>query len=208
MQPSFVGRTAHAGVSFLAKLLLLAGLLLALGQTTFRQHARVVIERGDWKPDSVVTTYVEQGFSPGIVVGALIMGSLLLIVARRRDGGAHFARGFVGCAFMLAGAIISLALGGPVLNNFFGGPDWSQLCPGDYVALSFMALTFGLSAVLLLWPARRGIDRSLSESACQSARGSGWTPARLAVCWFVGRSRTSRHPRCRTGMTAVKQTTT
>ncbi|MCK4340586.1 MAG: hypothetical protein KAY37_02535, partial [Phycisphaerae bacterium] len=148
--PSFAGRTAHAGLSFLGKLLLLIGLVVAVGQGAFRQSPLandLCAEEPDVRP------LIEHGIPPGAILMTLVLGSLFLIVARRKDGLRHFFRGCLGCACTLWGAVVAIAWGTPVMQILFADQDLSRLQgPGMWGTLVMMALSFGAGVLLLLWP--------------------------------------------------------
>jgi hypothetical protein len=150
---SFVGRTAHAGISFVGTTLFLLGLLLALGQGAFREQARAAIANETLDVDKDLAVVIEHGIPPGITLSLLFVGCLMLIAARRRDGLAHFLRGCLGCLFTLWGAIVATFWGAPVLHALFSSAEGFNLDgAGPWTALIMMLSTFGVGAILLLWP--------------------------------------------------------
>lgn len=156
-QPSFVGRTANAGAAFLGKILLLCGLMLALGQGSFLEFADREVQSGRWKVDPQVAPLLEQGVPAGAVLLVLVAGSLLLVVARRRDGGWHFVRGCVGCGFLMLGAVVANVAGEGVLRALFTHRNLSGIHGADlWAPLGLMGFSFLAAAVTLLWPSPRG----------------------------------------------------
>ncbi|MBU0641363.1 MAG: hypothetical protein KKB50_21090, partial [Planctomycetes bacterium] len=158
-QPSFVGRTANAGLSFLAKLLLLVGLTVAVlfshelvsidegGVRVSVDRGRIFIaERYGREPD------IDAMIPRAAVFAPLLLGTVLLVVARRNDGAAHFLRAFLGCASAFGAALLatgpaSNALGAFLSDGCVAGHDTDPLIQaGVLLALSF---------VLLFWPKRR-----------------------------------------------------
>jgi len=156
-QPSFVGRTANAGLSFLAKLLLLAGLAVALlfscelvnvdahgtrvkiggGQVLVAEHGRVE---------------VQEEIPRAAVFAPLLLGSVLLIVARRNDGAAHFVRGFFGCVLACVAAVVALGPAATEMSLFFEG-NWDKLESSDrFEPLIVVAVILIASLLLLFWP--------------------------------------------------------
>jgi hypothetical protein len=156
-QPSFVGRTANAGLAFLAKLLLLVGLTAALLFSSelidFDEGStRVVIGQG--------RVVVADRYGPGLnqeipraaVFAPLMLGTVLLVVSRRNDGAAHFLRGFFGCGFALAAAVLAMGPAAAALGAFL-----SDGCVAGHNAdpLIQAGLLLAFSFVLLFWPKRR-----------------------------------------------------
>jgi hypothetical protein len=157
-QPSFIGRTANAGLAFIAKILMLAGLVVALGQQPFLSVAKDEIAAGRWQfdgdVDQVLTT--TQGVPPGVVLLPVIAGSLLLLVARRSDGVSHLVRGFLGCGLIVAGAAVGMATGKAGLLALFANRPTPNVPEADvWAPVIFMGASFGVAALLILWPPRR-----------------------------------------------------
>ncbi len=156
-QPSFVGRTANAGLSFLAKLLLLAGLTVAF---TFSDNlvnitaGDTLVQVSDWRllvqEDRHVI--VNQDISRAVAFLPLLFGTVLLVVARRNDGAAHFLRGFLGCTFAIVAAILAA---GPLASDLacFFANKWNQIC--DPAPLISLGVLLALSFALLFWPKKR-----------------------------------------------------
>ncbi len=152
-QPSFAGRTASAGASFLGKVLLLAGLVLAVGQTPLLDYARGAIGRGDLQVDRETSRLIEAGWPHGVALIPLGLGSLLLVVARRRDGATHFFRGCVGCALVLWSALVAILWGGPPLRMLFTTGELTTLDrPNLWGPVLLTGLSLAVGVFLLLWP--------------------------------------------------------
>ena len=156
-QPSFVGRTANAGLSFLAKLLLLMGLTAAVLFSSElididEGNTRWVIGHGRVQITDRYGPEVNEEIPRAAVFAPLLFGTVLLVVARRNDGVAHFLRGFLGCAFAFGAAVLAIgpasdALGAFLSDGCVAGHDKDPLIQaGVLLALSF---------VLLFWPKRR-----------------------------------------------------
>lgn len=155
-QPSFVGRTASAGAAFLGKVLLLCGLTLALGQGTFLGVADQAIQQGRWHVDPGVAPWLQHGVPVGVILLVLVLGSLLLVVARRHDGGWHFVRGCIGCGALLWGAVVANLWGETALRHVFTHRDLSGLQgANEWGPLVMMGSAFVVAAVTLLWPSRQ-----------------------------------------------------
>jgi hypothetical protein len=147
--PSFAGRRVSTITGLFGKVLLLLGLILAVGQGPMRDRARIAIEEGHLEIDSAI---VERGIPVGAVLGLCSVGCLLLVVARRHDGAMHFLRGCLGCAFMFGGVLIAHQSGAPVLRALFEAEDLGAIKGAMWDPLIGMALTFGPGMLLLLWP--------------------------------------------------------
>ncbi|TWT42371.1 Serine/threonine-protein kinase StkP [Phycisphaerae bacterium RAS1] len=155
--PSFVGRATNAGMSFLGKLALLLGLTWAaiynLQPVEFNNGpyqkfvlgpGRVVVNNGGQT--------VEVNAPRVMVLAPIVLGGILLMIARRHDGGLHWARGFIGAVFGVVGAIIAVGPGQTGVATLIQSGDWGRLSGGETRAL-VVAGTFLLSAIgLLFWP--------------------------------------------------------
>ena len=151
-RPSFAGRTANAGVAFLGKILLLVGLVLALGQGALLDQMHSAQNLMTELPPEL-RPLVEHGIPAGVVLVVLALGSFLLVAARRRDGGWHFFRGCIGCALTLLAAFVAVCRGGPALKLLFENPDLSVMNDGDMWAdLIVIGITLALGLLFLLWP--------------------------------------------------------
>ena len=157
MQPSFVGRTANAGLSFLAKLLLLAACAVALlfsprivdvnadgVQVSVSSGRVLVVENG--------ATQIDTSIPRAMIFFPLLVGTVLLVVARRNDGAAHFLRGFLGCAAIVAATVMAIGPAAEPLGGFLSGQPISG---NQTERLITMGIAFAVALVLLFWPKRR-----------------------------------------------------
>ncbi|MEW6249524.1 MAG: hypothetical protein AB1716_02675, partial [Planctomycetota bacterium] len=146
---SFVGRTASAGVSLLGKLLLLVGVLLVVSQDALLASARAAMERGlVADPD---TQALLANPPRGLALIPIVLGSLVLIAARRRHGVAHFLRGCIGCLLVAGAALLAVAQAGSGFAALLTGGSLAGLkweIPGLFITLALLAV----GAFLLLWP--------------------------------------------------------
>jgi len=160
--PSFVGRTANAGLSFIAKLLLLGGVTAAV---FFNSQSPVVVEDGAqkyyWDSGSVKEKMTDgkdkvvARVPAAVVLAPLALGSILLIAARRNEGAAHFLRGFFGCGFAIGAAIAAVGPAAKAVQKFLTTNDWSGLDDDMIGALGGTAFALALSLALLFWPKRQ-----------------------------------------------------
>ncbi|MBU0637444.1 MAG: serine/threonine protein kinase [Planctomycetes bacterium] len=163
-QPSFVGRTASAGLSFVGKILLLATITAAVllnslhvtdGSKGFETGLIIndfhvaVLDNGERKASADIPK--------AVVLAPLLLGSLLLMVARRHDGGAHFFRGFLGCLLAIVATLVAISPAQEGLRILLTENDWGALRAdekgGPLLGLAFLMAT---SLALLFWPKRPG----------------------------------------------------
>lgn len=153
--PSFVGRAANQGLTFVGKLLLMAGLIIVLAQTP----AREAWQAQQLHIPSELHTFVSSPISPIIPICSVVLGGLLLILARRGAGLSAFLRGFIGCAFLTIGVLMPILFpdNHDALVALFAQPGEGSVRLRDEHALAFMAMgvPLGLGALLLLWPVNR-----------------------------------------------------
>jgi len=160
--PSFVGRTANAGLSFIGKLLLLGGVTAAV---FFNSQSPVVVEDGAqkyyWDSGSVKEQMtvgedkVVAQVPAAVVLAPLALGGILLIAARRNEGAAHFLRGFFGCGFAIGAAIAALGPAAGAVQEFLTTNDWNGLDDDTIGALGGTAFALALALALLFWPKRQ-----------------------------------------------------
>ncbi|RMF83065.1 MAG: hypothetical protein D6744_05390, partial [Planctomycetota bacterium] len=165
-QPSFVGRAANAGLAFIAKMLLLAGVVWALGY-----EYRIPIEsrhETGFVGGSGVQITAQRGWGESVHVEIprfvvfipFVFGTLLLTLARRNDGAMHFLRGFLGCVLGIVAAIIALGPTAEELKLFLNN-NWEQLRfdAGDGAPhaeeLIGLGVMLSLAFVLWFWPKRQ-----------------------------------------------------
>ncbi len=149
-QPSFAGRTTNAGVAFLGKFLLVGGLVLALGHAPFVAQA----ERGGIvHVDSETLRVVKQEIPPALALAPMMLGTVLLLVARRRGGVAHFVRGALGCLLLLQAAAAGAFWAYQPLKRLFEGENFDVALRGAQAwPLLPCLLTLLAGVFLLLWP--------------------------------------------------------
>lgn len=156
-QPSFVGRTANAGLSFLAKLLLLVGLMAACVFSTElvnidQGHTRVRIGYGRMSYADGSGPEVTEDIPRAAVFAPLLLGTVLLVVARRHDGAAHFLRGFFGCGAAFAAAVLAMGPASEALGAFLSD---GRVEGYDSDVLIQAGVLLAGAFVLLFWPKRR-----------------------------------------------------
>ncbi len=148
--PSFVGRTASAGVSFFGKLLLLIGVALAFGYDALQ--AQVATGADKHLPGLVA---VSDDLPETALLALPLAGSLLLVLARRRQGHWHLLRGCLGCGLVLLVVVLALGPAADALQALFAAPRWSELNWGRVGApLAWTAALLLLGLILLVWPKR------------------------------------------------------
>jgi hypothetical protein len=95
---------------------------------------------------------VDQQVPRVAAFGPLLLGLMLLVVARRNDGAAHFVRGFFGSVLACVAAIIALGPASAEMALFFDG-NWEALESGDrFLGLVFVGAFLVGSLLLLFWP--------------------------------------------------------
>jgi hypothetical protein len=149
-------------MSFLGKLLLLAGVAAAVmfHMTPVTRVGdgldRVQISPGHVEVIEGGRTRVDVTIPKAAVILPIVFGTLLLIVSRRRMGGAHFVRAFLGGAAALVTAILAVGPAARPITALLATNDWSKLQanPGDMQALVTVAVLLGISVMLLFWPRR------------------------------------------------------
>lgn len=151
-QPSFARRGSSAGLSFLGKLVLLFSLVLAFGREPMRVHADAIQEVAGPRAVAVI----ENRPVPPLALAGLAFGSLLLIAARRHEGGAHFLRGVLGCGLIAWGGLAAIIWAAPALRMIASsGLDCDFADPDVWGPLSTAAGPLVLGLLLLWWPSAR-----------------------------------------------------
>jgi hypothetical protein len=148
--PSFVGRTANAGASFFGKLLLLIGVALAFAYDALQAQ---IVTGADGRFPGLVS---RSGDLPESALLALpLVGSLLLVLARRREGHWHLLRGCLGCGLVVLVVVLALGPAAEALYALFSAARWSELDWGRVGApLAWTGTLLLLGLVLLIWPKR------------------------------------------------------
>jgi len=140
----------NAGLSLLGRLLLFVGLVLILGQATL---LAALVEHFEMPPG---LRRLCQGLPGSLLLGLLVLGSLLLVLARRGAGGAHLARGCLGCALLLWGAVMALGPAAAAITHLYAAGDLSKLDWGRLAGpLGAVAIPLLLGLLLLIWPKRQ-----------------------------------------------------
>ncbi|MGD8450215.1 MAG: serine/threonine-protein kinase [Phycisphaerae bacterium] len=151
--PSFVGRTVDAGVSFVGKLLLLAGVVLAVSHGALSQWAE---ERGSGELPPQLLSFIRDGVPGALMLGLVVAGGALLLMARRRGGGAHLLRGCLGCALLLWAVVNALSPEASIAWQGLLQTDWRTIEPKAIVSPALATVVPMLVAVVLLgWPSHR-----------------------------------------------------
>lgn len=158
VQPSFVGRTANAGLGFVGKSLLVGGLALAMLSTARGIHISgpsgefVSVDSRSLVVNSVRGGTVAVNIPPAAYLLPLLLGGVVLAVARRNDGGMHVVRGLAGAACGIVAAWMALGPAAPAIvhlahgGEFESGQQIKPLLPVFMMVLCSMALLF--------WPRR------------------------------------------------------
>lgn len=159
--PSFVGRTFNAGLAFIGKILLLAAIVLALGQEAI---GRRVLERfaetaegTEHALDPALRQLLTTQIPEPLVMLAGAIGCALLLMARRSGGTIHLLRGCIAAALGLWGLVMALGPAAWAWQALLSGETpWSKL-PWDNLAGPLLISVLPLAAAFLLfaWPRRR-----------------------------------------------------
>jgi len=153
-QPSFAGQAASAGLSVLGKLLLLAGLLAAASHVWLLSAEQSLGRDGQAARSG--GTVKDDGTWPGLVVAPLATGSLLLVMARRRDGAGHIVRGCLGCLLMMGAGLTAIRWAELPLTAVWAHKSLEVLRPpAMWGPLALIGLLLGAGLLLLVWPRRR-----------------------------------------------------
>ncbi|MGE3180959.1 MAG: serine/threonine-protein kinase [Phycisphaerae bacterium] len=156
--PSFVGRTANAGMSFFGKLLILAGLAWGVAYyaefPTIRDGGSSVVVTGhSFQIQEGTSHEFSVNFPRALVFAPMLVGGFFLALARRSDGGLHFFRGFVGTvaaiiAVMLMLGPASSAVAKLLLNS--GATEGLDYREGVTAVAAGLMLAFGFC--MIFWP--------------------------------------------------------
>jgi hypothetical protein len=164
-QPSFVGRTANAGLSFVGKVLLLAGITAAMFWNGIPwvdvkddggNAIAVEMGKGNFTVVEHGKPVVDVTIPPAVMIFPILIGSFFLIASRRNDGGAHFARGLIGCVLLLTAGILAVGPAADGLGTLMeAGSDFSNLTHVNVAALTCMGGTLVSALALLFWPRKQ-----------------------------------------------------
>jgi hypothetical protein len=148
-QPSFVGRTTDAGMSFAGKLMLMLGFLMAFGYHGHFESGAFELERGRARVGQH-----EFKVPRGVVLIPFTLGTLLVIYARRRSGGAHLVRAALGCGLFLAAGVLALGPGRRAALDLVGRDAFEASIRHFNILIALLGV-LALAAILLAWPAAR-----------------------------------------------------
>lgn len=150
--PSFVGRTASAGLSFLGK----ACLLVAVAWAATTVSGPITINAGEHalSVDGGSVFITDDGMSrplgtisKKLILAPLAAGALLLTLSRSRDGAWHILRGLLGSGLVAAAVVIAVGPMSATMQAIAAGhAGWLRAGP----VLSIL----GVGAMCLLWPRR------------------------------------------------------
>ena len=158
VQPSFAGRATNAGLSFVGKLFLMLGLLVALGHGAAQKEAQNAIKAEQWEPSCEVASMIDAGIPPGVVLVALCLGAFFLVAGRRSDGAAHFLRGCLGGVFTVVSGMLAMTVARYPVTILLTQCNLGELQAENLLGpLLGTGIVLGLGLLLLLWPkAQRG----------------------------------------------------
>lgn len=155
--PSFVGRATNASLSFMGK----AALLLGITWAAVHGLNPVHISNGPWQtvvvgPRQILVNNGGQKVNiplpRPLVLAPIILGGILLMVARRHDGGPHWARGFLAAVFGAVGALLATGPGESGLAVLVQTGDWQELSSREASALAVAGAFILTSILFLFWP--------------------------------------------------------
>ena len=158
-EPSFVGRTANAGLSMVGKLLLVFGLALAL------------VPKLDVNPDGRgFGVHIDDGhvqifnngeqkvtgryWSPALLL-PIAFGGMLLVLARRHAGAGHVIRGAIGTLLLLTATVIAIGPAREALVAIASPPYTMESLPRDLSPLAALGIMLVIGLVLLSCPRRQ-----------------------------------------------------
>lgn len=160
-EPSFVGRTANAGLAFVGKLLLLAGMALAfminISEPFQVQSDGTFVSIGEGA--LVVRTQsgkeVRRPLPRAVVFVPFALGTVLLLAARRSSDTAHQVRAGLGCALGFAAAMLALGPAEPTLTHLIN-VNWTALREQAHERMLIVMGGLTIAALtLLFWPRAR-----------------------------------------------------
>lgn len=155
--PSFVGRTANAGLSFLGKCLVLLGLLAVFGKHAsiptirFDGSRTISIAEGTITLAEGGTTLYQNTLPRATVMVPLVVGCIFLMLSRRNDQAAHILRGALASGAAFVAAILLMGPMSQDLALFIKDEPWSTLNDDGVPLIITMAVVVA-SLVLLFWP--------------------------------------------------------
>lgn len=162
-QPSFVGRTANAGMAFLGKFLLIASVAGAV--LYHAESLKVDLGEGNSlavADGTIAMTTREDGsetarrvgrITPVAIFLPMMAGIVFLVTSRRNSGAGHVTRGIFGCVAALAAGILALGPASQAWAALFRTGDISRASPPGPFFVSVGMIACAL--LLLNWPRRR-----------------------------------------------------
>ncbi len=158
-EPSFVGRTANAGLAALAKFILLGVVSVAIlsyansavqisddGGTFALRDGQMVIQTGD----RTITRAVPRA----ALIAPALLATVLLMVARRGTGSAHVVRGLIGCLLAIGAVVVAIGPGAAALEALFDGRIDALRTNDNRQNLIGLVAMMAVSLSLLFWPRR------------------------------------------------------
>ncbi|MGE0481147.1 MAG: protein kinase [Phycisphaerae bacterium] len=157
-QPSFAGRAANAGLAFVAKLIILGGMVVAIASAASMYY--VALPGGRvlaWDDDHFRAVRYHEGLARGtiptpLVAAPFVVGTVLLLIARRQTGWAHVGRAWFGAAAGLAAVALALGPANSALRHLYAAGGDSPPSPEHIAPLLGVAATASLTLLLLFWP--------------------------------------------------------
>lgn len=92
---------------------------------------------------------------PAMILGALSVGSLFLVLARRLDGAAHVFRGMLGCGAVIGASILAIGPVSSQLSTVISSSDWGSLSADVIRPAATVGGLLTAAFVLLFWPRPR-----------------------------------------------------
>jgi hypothetical protein len=159
--PSLGRRCSHAGLSFLGKVLLVVGLVSAVGYgVPHRSTTRVeklAVPGMRLGPTSHVVVSERVRTASRTMVLCLAAGSVLLVLARRGAGAGHMVRGAAGCGLMIAGALCATTVASAGVSVLLNS-GWTQFTQEDPTVWAPVAMAAAMVFVGLVLLAQRRRD--------------------------------------------------
>lgn len=157
-QPSFAGRAANAGLAFVAKLMILGGMVAAIASAASMYY--VALPGGRvlaWDDDHFRAVRYQDGLARGtiptpLVAAPFLVGTVLLLVARRRTGWAHAGRALLGTMAGLGTVVLALGPANAALRHLYAAGGESPPSPEHIAPLIGVAAAAALTLLLLFWP--------------------------------------------------------
>jgi hypothetical protein len=157
-EPSFVGRAASAGLAFVAKVILLAGLTWAVlfhAKMEFnKSHESVEVSGSGVHITRDGEVKLDQRIPRVAIVLPFVIGTLMLMHARRHDSTAHIARAAVGGGLAVLAGIVLVGPAGAALSLIYQD-QWSAIGDEHRKLLAVGGALLAGSLVVMFWPKRQ-----------------------------------------------------